>query len=219
MERMGAPASFGERVAERRALVQALRQHGVRDERVLGALERVPRHAFVPDDRQSDAYRDGPLPIGYGQTISQPYVVALMTEALELTPHDRVLEIGTGSGYQTAVLAELCSRVFTIELEPDLAQDAQATLAVLGYDNVDFRVGDGAAGWPDAAPFDACIAAAAPARVPDALIAQLAPGGRLCLPVGATPEDQMLIVLRKTARGEIERRTLGPVRFVPLRGP
>jgi protein-L-isoaspartate(D-aspartate) O-methyltransferase len=187
----------------------------VRDPRVLAAMRKVPRHLFVPPDEQASAYIDSPLPIGYGQTISQPYIVAFMTDALELNPRDRVLEIGTGSGYQAAVLAELAREVYTIEIVEPLAKEAEERLRRLQYANVHARVGDGYRGWPEEAPFDAIMVTAAPDHVPPPLVEQLRDGGRLVLPVGRW--DQELIRLRRTGKG-ITREALLPVRFVPMTG-
>ncbi len=188
---------------------------GVADPRVLRALERVPRHEFVPSELRDRAYDDGPLPIGYGQTISQPYVVAVMTEQLRLRGTERVLEIGTGSGYQTAVLAELCARVFSVEIVPELAESARARLAQLGYGNVEVRQGDGWSGWPEEAPFDGILLAAAPDRVPAPLIAQLAPEGRLIAPLGRGIQELTLV----THAGErLRQEPLLGVRFVPMTG-
>jgi len=184
--------------------------------RVAAALLKVPRQRFVPDDAQHAAYTNRPLSIGHGQTISQPFIVALMTELAEVGPGDRVLEIGTGSGYQAAVLAELAARVYTIEIVRPLGERARDVLRGLGYDNVETRVGDGYRGWPDAAPFDAIVVTAAPEQVPGALIDQLAPGGRLVAPVGPQDGDQQLLVLRKNARGDALTESVLPVRFVPM---
>ena len=187
----------------------------VRDPRVLAAMRKIRRHLFVPPEWQSLAYVDQPLPIGHGQTISQPYIVAFMTEALELKPGDRVLEIGTGSGYQAAVLAELAREVYSIEIVEPLAKEAEARLRRLGYINIHIRCGDGYRGWPKAAPFDAIMVTAAPAHVPAPLLAQLALNGRLVLPVGRF--DQDLIRIRRTRTG-LKKETLIPVRFVPMTG-
>jgi protein-L-isoaspartate(D-aspartate) O-methyltransferase len=186
---------------------------GVRDPRVLDALRRVPRHRFVPEDLLDQAYEDGPLPIGEAQTISQPYIVALMTECLGLSGGERVLEIGTGSGYQTAVLAELAREVFTIEILAALADSARARIERLGYPNVRFRSGDGRGGWPEEAPFDGILVAAAADQVPLSLVDQLGPAGRLVLPLGTGHQD--LWVLTRTPEG-VSQRCLIPVRFVPL---
>jgi len=186
---------------------------GIRDRAVLDAMRRVPRHRFVPEDLQACAYDDGALSIGENQTISQPYIVAYMTEALELKPSDRVLEVGTGSGYQTAILAELVREVCTIEIRPGLADRAKSLLDELGYANIRTRLGDGHAGWPEAAPFDKIIVTAAPDDVPQALVDQLAVGGIMVVPVGRG--EQMMMVIRKTPEGLATRETI-PVRFVPM---
>ena len=187
----------------------------VRDPRVLEAMRTVPRHRFVPPRLLSLAYEDHPLPIGHEQTISQPFIVAIMTELLELEPGDRVLEVGTGSGYQAAVLSVLVREVFTIEIVEELAVSATATLADLGYDNVTVRAGDGYRGWPEQQPFDAIIVTAAPEEIPEPLLEQLAEGGRLVIPVGG--RSQELIQVRKRD-GVLERRSVIPVRFVPMTG-
>jgi protein-L-isoaspartate(D-aspartate) O-methyltransferase len=196
---------------------QQLRGRDIGNERVLAAMGRVPRHEFVPDAVRPQAYEDYPLPIGLGQTISQPYIVALMTEVIDPQPGQRVLEVGTGSGYQAAVLAELVGKVYTIELLPDLAQQAQARLERLGYGNVEVRAGDGYQGWPEAAPFDAILVTCGADHVPEPLFEQLKPGGTLIIPVGETPAQQWLRVVQKGPRGERQARDLAPVRFVPLR--
>ena len=202
--------------ARRQAMVdEQIRQRGVKDGRVLDAMRKVPRERFVPADLASRAYDDGPLPIGEGQTISQPYIVAYMTEILGVGPRDRVLEIGTGSGYQAAVLGELAGQVYTIEIVPALAQRATATLKSLGYANVTVRAGDGYAGWPERAPFDRILVTAAPERIPQPLIDQLAVGGRLVAPVGGQGETQWITVVEKTPKGIVEKRTI-PVQFVPF---
>ncbi|MFZ0392139.1 MAG: protein-L-isoaspartate(D-aspartate) O-methyltransferase [Calditrichia bacterium] len=192
-----------------------IRARGIKDERVLLALENVPRHEFVSAQLHNQAYRDDPLPIGEGQTISQPYIVAYMTEQLHLKPQDKVLEIGTGSGYQAAILAELCDSVFSIEIIPKLSEHASQVLKKLGYNNVYLRVGDGYLGWPEHAPFDAIIVTAAPEKIPQPLIDQLAKGGRMIIPVG--DKWQELILLTKTADGIKQKKKI-PVRFVPMRG-
>ncbi len=189
---------------------------GVRSPRVLAAMVRVPRHRFVPDALSGAAYDDGPLPVGNGQTISQPFIVALMTEAVGLHRTARVLEVGTGSGYQTAVLAELVREVHTIERLPDLAAAARERLDALGYGAVHYQVGDGSLGWPEQAPFDAIIVTAAAPDVPSALLGQLADGGRLVAPVGGPVEQELIVQTRQGAR--LVTRRLGPVRFVPLLG-
>jgi len=213
------PGEEANAVARRRMVDDQIQRRGVKDARVLAAMRRVPRHLFVPEPGRARAYDDGPLPIGEGQTISQPYIVAFMTEALAVGPGDRVLEIGTGSGYQAAVLAEIVKEVFSIEILDRLAADATRRIAELGYRNVTVRVGDGWFGWPDKAPFDAILVAAAPGEVPPALIDQLKPGGRLVIPVGRTgPTDaQNLVRITRTAEGT-RRELLLPVRFVPMTG-
>jgi protein-L-isoaspartate(D-aspartate) O-methyltransferase len=199
------------------ALAAFLKDAGIRDERVLGAVAQVPRQLFVPEPYRDDAEADRPLPIGCGQTISQPFVVAFMTERLRLTGVERVLEVGTGSGYQTAILALLAEEVFSVEIVPELAARARETLVdTLGLLNVRFRTGDGALGWPEDAPFDRIIVTAAAPEVPPALTAQLAPGGRMILPVGEELDVQMLRVIDKGNDGESVETDLLPVRFVPL---
>ncbi|MBE0533330.1 MAG: protein-L-isoaspartate(D-aspartate) O-methyltransferase [Rhodospirillales bacterium] len=185
-------------------------------ERVMTALEKVPRHEFVLPEDQPYAYVNRPRGIGHGQTISQPYIVALMTDLLDLEPTHRVLEIGTGCGYQAAVLAELAFRVFTVETFEELALTAAARLARLGYRNVEVRHGEGYEGWPEEAPFDAIIVTAAPTAVPPALLDQLAPGGRMVVPVGEPGATQILTLCRKDAAGHIDRDGLLPVSFVPM---
>jgi protein-L-isoaspartate(D-aspartate) O-methyltransferase len=192
---------------------------GIRDARVLAALRQVPRHLFIPAAERERAYTDGPVPIGQGQTISQPYIVALMTELVRPQSGDRVLEIGTGSGYQAAVLARLVSHVYTIELEDTLARSATAVLRELKYDNVTVRTGDGYVGWPEHAPFDIVIVTAAPEQIPQALIDQLKPGGRLIVPVGPRFTVQQLQLLEKDANGKVTSRNVSPVMFVPMRRP
>ncbi len=190
---------------------------GIRDARVLAARAKVPRHEFVPEAERRDAYGDHPLPIGHGQTISQPYIVAFMTEQLAPKPTDKVLEVGTGSGYQAAILAELGAEVYTIEIVEPLAARAEADLRRLGYLNVKTRQGDGYQGWPEAAPFDAIIVTCAPDHVPAPLETQLKEGGRMIIPVGSFGEQQ-LILLRKQD-GRLQRQAVLPVRFVPMTGP
>ena len=189
---------------------------GVRDRRVLAAMAWLPREWFLPPGLVAEAYSDAPLPIGSGQTISQPYVVALMTENLHLRRSDRVLEIGTGSGYQTAVLARLAAEVFTIERLPDLLVEAEERFRRLHLTNIRTRLGDGAAGWPEAAPFDAIVVTAAAPRVPEPLTAQLAPGGRLVIPVGDLAAQELMILERGAAGDVLAQRQAGGVRFVPL---
>ena len=185
------------------------------DPQVLRVMRRVPRHLFVPERVREYAYADHPLPIGEEQTISQPYIVAFMTQALELKKGNRVLEIGTGSGYQAAVLAELVEEVYTIEIIPALAERAEKLLDELGYDGIQVRAGDGYLGWPEAAPFDAIIVTAAPDHIPTPLIEQLGEGGRLVLPVGDEYQELMRVIKEE---GEMRRESLLPVRFVPMTG-
>src|SRR5439155_27088916 len=193
---------------------QQVKARGVGDPRVLAAMSKVRRDEFVPPDVKASSYTDQPLPIGYGQTISQPYVVAFMTEQLRLSNNDRVLEIGTGSGYQAAILAELAAEVYTIEIIEPLAKTAEATLQRLGYKNVHVRAGDGYKGWPEVAPFDGIIVTCAPNHIPKSLIEQLKEGGRMIIPVGEW-HDQKLYLLRKTG-GRLEQKEVLPVRFVPM---
>jgi len=188
------------------------------DARVMDAMERVPRHEFVPAGERHSAYENRPLSIGQGQTISQPYIVALMTDMLALEPDDVVLEVGTGSGYQAAVLAELAARVYTIEIIEDLGREAAESLARLGYDNVVTRIGDGYAGWPEHAPFDAVIVTAAADAIPPPLIEQLAPGGRMAIPVASGAWGEQLTLVEKAEDGSVRSREILPVRFVPLTG-
>ncbi len=187
----------------------------ITDQQVLDAIARVPRTEFVPPELRERAFFDIPLPIGYGQTISQPYVVALMTQLLQLKPQDRVLEIGTGSGYQTAILAKLAHEVYSIEAIKALAETARERLQRLGYTNIHILHGDGALGWPEHAPYDAIIVTAAPEQIPPALVSQLADGGRMVIPVGPEYTEQMLQLVEKR-RGRIRTRSIAPVRFVPL---
>jgi protein-L-isoaspartate(D-aspartate) O-methyltransferase len=192
---------------------------GIRDERVLTAVEQVPRHLFVPPSLRGEAEADKPLPIGFGQTISQPYIAAFMTEALQLAGAERVLEVGTGSGYQTALLASLAGQVYSIEIVPELAaRAAEVLLGPMRLANVHLRVGDGRRGWPEEAPFDRILVTAAPASVPEALEAQLGPGGRMVIPVGPDPELQNLRLYQRGNDGVSATVDLLPVRFVPLTG-
>ena len=208
----GAEVDF---VAARKRMVERqIAARGITNQCVLRVMGDVPRHELVPAAYRAEAYADGPLPIGFGQTISQPYVVAFMTEQLDPKPSERVLEIGTGSGYQAAVLAGLVREVYTIEIVKDLAERVQKDLKRLGYTNIHTRAGDGYKGWPEAAPFDAVIVTCAPNAVPDALVAQLKEGGRMIIPVGGG-FDQELYLLQKKG-GKIEKRAVLPVRFVPM---
>ncbi len=197
--------------------MRSIEASGVRDSSTLAALRAVPRHEFVPLAYRAYSYSDEPLPIEHDQTISQPYIVAFMTQTLRVRPGEKVLEIGTGSGYQAAVLSELRCRVYSIEIIKELADSARARLVRLGYGDVEVRHGDGYLGWPEVAPFDAVIVTAAPESVPQPLIDQLAPGGRLVAPVGEEHGAQTLVLLEKDATGAISRRELLPVRFVPMR--
>jgi len=202
--------------ARHRMVERQLAQRGITDERVLQAMREVPRHLFVPEDLWDMAYRDTPLPIGHGQTISQPYIVAYMTQMLHLTPDDRVLEVGTGSGYQAAVLSRLAKQVYTIERVEELARHAEQVLQELGYHNVLVRVGDGSYGWPEAAPFDAIIVTAAAPEVPPPLIAQLADEAPLIAPIGPAGYQDLVRLYKHGDRTQIEYLT--PVAFVPLVG-
>ncbi len=206
--------------AARAAMVrEQIAGRGIRDPRVIEALRHVPRQLFIPPAERDRAYDDSPVPIGQGQTISQPYIVALMTELVRPKPQDRVLEVGTGSGYQAAVLARLVDHVYTIELEDTLARSATAVLRELKYENVTVRTGDGYVGWPERAPFDIVIVTAAPEHVPQPLIDQLKPGGRLIVPVGPRFTVQQLQLIEKDANGAVTTRNVSPVMFVPLRRP
>ncbi len=202
--------------ARKRMVEEDLRGRDITDVKVLEVMGRIPRHRFVAKDLLDVAYADQPLPIGQGQTISQPYIVALMTQAARPKPTSRALDIGTGSGYQAAVLAELCKEVYSIEILKPLADSARSRLTALGYKNITIRVDDGYRGWPEKAPFDVIIVAAAPDRVPQPLVDQLASGGRLVIPVGNFFQD--LLVIEKQKDGTIRRESVAPVRFVPMRG-
>ena len=213
-----AQANSNDRSAERHDMVaQQIRRRDVTNPLVLSAMETVPRHRFVPNDAslQDRAYADTPLPIDKGQTISQPYIVAYMTEALKLPPNAKVLEIGTGSGYQAAVLAEIANEVYSIEIVPELATKSRQLLNELGYDNIHVRMGDGYGGWPEEAPFDGIIVTAAPDHVPPTLVEQLAEGARLVIPVGEA--FQAITIVTKQPAGPTSEVTL-PVRFVPMTG-
>lgn len=205
--------------ARARMVREDIAGRGVRDERVLQAMRAVPRHEFVPADLRRRAYDDRPLPIGGGQTISQPYIVAAMTELARVGPNDVVLEIGTGSGYQAAVLARLARQVYTIEIRPDLAESARARLERLGYANVTVCTGDGYQGWPEHAPFDVIVVTAAPDDLPPELIEQLKPGGRMVVPVGPEDAVQSLRRVEKDDSGALRERDVMPVRFVPMVHP
>ncbi|MDD1749695.1 MAG: protein-L-isoaspartate(D-aspartate) O-methyltransferase [Methanothrix sp.] len=201
----------------RRAMVEVIRARGVKDRRVLDAMARIKRHLFVGAELRDRAYGDHPLPIGEGQTISQPYVVALMTDALDLRPSDRVLEIGTGSGYQAAVLAEIVKEVYTLEIRKALADNAEKRLRELGYGNIRVKYADGYFGWPEYGPFDAIIVTASANHIPPPLIKQLKEGGRLIIPLGSTVYYQVL-TLAKKKKGELVLEQLSPVAFVPMTG-
>ncbi|MDZ7317327.1 MAG: protein-L-isoaspartate(D-aspartate) O-methyltransferase [candidate division KSB1 bacterium] len=208
--------SMEELQKQREKMVQfQIKARGVSDPKVLQAMLRVPRHEFVPATYRDDAYEDFPLPIGYGQTISQPYIVAYMTEALHLKGGEKVLEIGTGSGYQAAVLAEIAGQVYSIEIVEPLCREAAQRLQQLGYANVSVRCGDGYAGWPEAAPFDAIILTAAPEEIPQPLVEQLGEGGRMILPLGRFSQNLVLLTKQE---GKVNKRNLLPVRFVPMTG-
>jgi len=213
---------FSERVEEREEMVRTgienYPHQAVKDPFVLQAMRRVPRHLFVPAEYQELAYVNSPLSIGYNQTISQPFIVAHMSELLELDPEHRVLEIGTGSGYQAAVLGELCNHVYTIEIVEPLGQQAQILLKELGYGQVRVRIGDGYQGWPEAAPFDRIIVTCAPEQIPAALLEQLAPDGRMVIPVGKQMGTQYMVEVTKDRKGRISQKKHYPVRFVPMTG-
>ena len=208
------PDTFSE---QRAAMVKTqIEARGVEVARILESMNAVPRHLFIPESLWPVAYTDRPLPIGNGQTISQPYVVAFMTELLQPDQHHVVLEIGTGSGYQAAVLSKLVHWVYTIEIVPELGRSAEQTLNRLGYDNVTVRVGDGYQGWPEQAPFDRIIVTAAPEEIPQNLVEQLKPGGRMILPVGPQRSGQDLLILEKDEAGNVNTQQSLPVRFVPM---
>jgi len=211
--------AFSQRVKERIKMVnRQIRSRDVKDPNTLAAMQMVPRHSFVRPAEQPMAYNDHPLPIGFDQTISQPYIVAFMTEALNLKPDSRVLEIGTGSGYQAAVCAEIAKEVYTIEIVEPLAKSARKLLKELGYPNVFVRAGDGYFGWPEKAPFDAIIGTAAAGHIPEPLMEQLKPGGRMILPHGSQWGLQHLVLITKDEKGKISRKNVMPVRFVPMTG-
>jgi len=194
-------------------VAEQIAARGVSDAMVLDAMRKVERHLFVPAELQAIAYSDEPLPIGYGQTISQPYIVAYMTEAAGLKPGDRVLEVGTGSGYQAAILAEIVKEVYTMEVNESLSSSAAQRLSGLGYKNIHFKSGDGYEGWPEEAPFDAIIVTAAPSEIPEAIAGQLKVGGRMVVPIGDLFQELCLITRRESG---FDRRSLLPVRFVPM---
>lgn len=205
-----------EREDERERMVkQQLITRGIRSKIVLDAMRKVERHRFVPPELSHEAYNDYPLPIGEGQTISQPYIVAFMTEALNLRSTDRVLEIGTGSGYQAAILAEICKEVYTIEIVESLARRAEKTLLQMGYKNLHVRIGDGYYGWPEAAPFDAIIVTCSPSNIPKPLEDQLAEGGRMIIPIGEGQIQELVLITKQG--GKLKRQSRLPVLFVPMR--
>jgi protein-L-isoaspartate(D-aspartate) O-methyltransferase len=221
-----APAQ--DRLVERAAMIETIKSHagsapsaveaqGI-DPAVLKAMGHVPRHLFVPEEQRGAAYRDRPLPIGFGQTISQPFIVALMTDLIKVGPGDAVLEVGTGSGYQAAVLSPLAAKVYSIEIIPELGQRAAARVAELRFDNVEVKVGDGYYGWSAHAPFDGIVVTAAASHIPPPLVEQLAKGGRMVVPVGGPFAIQLLMLVEKRRDGSITTRQLLPVSFVPLRG-
>lgn len=215
------PPVFSERLGERNRMVNEISSHfyiPVKDKKVIAAMRNVPRHEFVPEALQSKAYDNTALPIGYGQTISQPLIVAHMTELLEIGPGDKILEIGTGSGYQAAVLAELTANVYTIEIVPELADRANTTLNELGYKNIHSKIGDGYMGWEDYAPYDGIIVTCAPENIPQPLVDQLKPGGVIVIPVGEKNQTQTLVVVRKGKNGKIYEEKQFPVSFVPMTG-
>jgi len=212
MSQIKEPVNYSE---ERTAMVRTqVRLRGIKDEKVLGAMLKVERHRFVPAAYRNEAYEDYPLPVGEGQTISQPYIVAFMTEALELKKEDKVLEIGTGSGYQAAILAEICDSVFTIEIFRSLGMSAMKTLKELGYSNVFVRIGDGYQGWAEHAPYDAIIVTCSPAHIPEMLEAQLAEGGRMIIPLGGDYTQELILLAKKA--GKLQKKSVLPVRFVPM---
>jgi len=207
---------FGREAERHRMVARQIEARGVRDRKVLAAMRRVPRHLLIPKARRLFAYGDHPVPIGYGQTVSQPYIVGYMTEVLQLTKDAKVLEVGTGSGYQAAVLAEITPHTYTMEIVPELAQRAAEDLKALGYEHIHAREGDGYNGWESESPWDAVVVTAASEHVPPPLIKQLKPGGRMCIPVGSPFGTQYLLLVEKKADGSVSTRNLMPVRFVPL---
>ena len=218
------PAAAQQRADERAEMVQIVEAHartapeieeGI-DPAVLEVMRAVPRHEFVPEDVRHLAYEDRPLPIGYGQTISQPFIVALMTDLLEIEPGDKVLEVGTGSGYQAAVLSPLAEEVYTIEIVPELGERAGQTLSALDFQNVEAKIADGYYGWPEEAPFDAVVVTAAAGQIPPPLVQQLKPGGRMVIPIGGPFSAQQLMLVEKQPDGTVTARQLLPVRFVPF---
>ena len=209
-------AGDAESQARDRMVRTQIAARGIRDPRILDAMRQIPRESFVDERYRREAYADHPIPIGDGQTVTQPYVAALMTELLDIQAADRVLEIGTGSGYESAILSRLASRVYSIEILPEIARKAEEKLRALHCENIAFRVGDGYRGWPEAAPFDAIIVTAAPRKIPEPLLQQLAPNGRMVIPVGDFYQE--LKVFSKAADGSVSERSVLPVRFVPMTG-
>ncbi|MCK5066444.1 MAG: protein-L-isoaspartate(D-aspartate) O-methyltransferase [Bacteroidales bacterium] len=221
-QQTGSHPAFSERTGERERMVrdhiENYPYHPVKDQKVLTAMRRVPRHRFVPAEYQDLAYRNSPLSIGHSQTISQPVIVAHMTELLDIQPDDRILEIGTGSGYQAAVLGELCKHVFTMEIVAPLGRKAEKLLDELGYESVKVRIGNGYQGWPEEAPFDKIIVTCAPNQIPQPLLDQMAPGGRMVIPVGGQFQTQYMVEVTKNQKGRISKKEHYPVRFVPMTG-
>lgn len=213
------PPTFSDRQDERNEMVEnQLLPRGINDQEVLDAMRKVPRHLLIPEPLRNQAYNDSPLPIGHGQTISQPYIVAFMTQTLNLDHGDKVLEIGTGSGYQAAILSHITPNVYSIEIVEALGKRAKTDLTELGYTNVHLKIGDGYHGWEEYAPFDGIIVTAAPEKIPDPLIQQLKPGGTLVIPVGESGEVQTFMKVTKSGSGEIQKERLMAVRFVPMTG-
>jgi protein-L-isoaspartate(D-aspartate) O-methyltransferase len=210
------PPSDPERSAREKMVRTQIAARGVKDPRVLRAMTDVPRHLFIDAPHRAAAYADRPVPIGEGQTMTQPYIAALMTELLDIQPSDRILEIGTGSGYESALLSQLAREVYSIEILPNISRKAQERLHALGSTNVRFRIGDGYRGWPEAAPFDGILVTAAPRQIPPALLEQLAPNGRMVIPVGDFFQE--LKVFSKDAKGDVTEASVLPVRFVPMSG-
>jgi len=198
---------------------EQIASRGIKNPEVLRGMGEIPRHLFVPANVREQAYEDRPVPIGHGQTISQPFIVGFMTELLDVQGRHRILEIGTGSGYQAAILSKLAREVFTMEIVPELAQSAEVLFRRLGYKNIFVRSGNGYLGWPEASPFDRIIVTAAPPEIPQVLIDQLKPGGRLLAPVGISPANQQIVMVEKTKDGKVVERAVLPVRFVPMVRP
>jgi protein-L-isoaspartate(D-aspartate) O-methyltransferase len=208
-----------EQVRRSRMIREQIASRGIKNPEVLRVMGEIPRHLFVPANVREQAYEDRPVPIGHGQTISQPFIVGFMTELLDVQGRHRILEIGTGSGYQAAILSKLAREVFTMEIVPELAQSAEVLFRRLGYKNIFVRSGNGYLGWPEASPFDRIIVTAAPPEIPQVLIDQLKPGGRLLAPVGISPANQQIVMVEKTKDGKVVERAVLPVRFVPMVRP